>query len=201
MERTKREVIPVTWFARAADCLLRDPELFDGNGHHGCEVLGMSPADVKKLAGEMERLGLIRTDKTTIFTKLGNLVLANDRYLERLGTQWLLYRELPESKWTLTGLSAEYFRSGEWDWLEQQYRKGTGSVMELLEVFYVSRSQTELQEILKATERQRILYSLRYYVKHGICRYYICCHIGWQQYSEMTENKELCDPVGFAGTV
>lgn len=203
MGRTKREVIPVTWFARAVDCLSRDPELFAGNGHHGSKVLGMGPADVKKLAGEMERLGLIQTDKTTVFATLGNLVFTNDRYLERSGTQWMLYRELPESKRTQAGLSGEYFQNEVWEWLEQEYQKGAGSVTELLEAFYDSQCQCkmELQEIRKTPERQRVLYSLRYYVKHGTCRYYICCHIGWQQYSDMAENGEICDPVEFAGTV
>lgn len=201
MESIEREVIPVTWFARAVDGLMRDPQFFAGNGEHGSRILGMEPAVIKKLAGEMERLGLIKTGKKTIFTKLGDIVLANDRYLEWSATQWLLYRELPDSKRALAGLSGAYSGNAVWEWLEEQYSTGTGSVDELLESFYQSQSRMELQAILKKPERQRTFYSLRYYVKHGKCMHYICCHIEWTQYRKTAENGELCDPVEFAGTI
>ena len=71
MESIEKEVIPVTWFAGAVDGLMRDPQFFAGNGEHGSRILGMEPAAIKKLAGEMERLGLIKTGKKRFLQSWG----------------------------------------------------------------------------------------------------------------------------------
>lgn len=90
------------WLSKGMSCVNDKPDVFVAHDENPMDVLGIGANMVKSLRYWLQVVGL--TAETSSgrriqeFTSLGNCVFENDRYIEELGTLFLLQHQLAKQK-------------------------------------------------------------------------------------------------------
>lgn len=87
------------WVAKGLKNVLKDPFVFTTKEPRSNDVLGIGTNMVKSLRYWLQATGLTTEEKKEQkLTKLGEIVWKEDRYIEELGTLWLLHYKLATNK-------------------------------------------------------------------------------------------------------
>ena len=104
------------WLSKGMSCVREKPDVFVAHDENPMDVLGIGANMVKSLRYWLQVVGL--TVETTggrriqQFTPLGECIYDNDRYIEELGTLYLLQHQLAKQK---TEATAWYFFFNEFE--------------------------------------------------------------------------------------
>ena len=90
------------WLYKGLKNVKQNPTVFTNKAENPMDVLGIGSNMVKSLRYWLQAVGLTNEPKSGIreqtFTELAELIWKNDRYLEELGTLWLLHYYLASNK-------------------------------------------------------------------------------------------------------
>lgn len=86
------------WLYKGMKNVMNDPQVFMGVNGNPMDILGIGANMVKALRYWLQAVGLTEEPpagrKTQNFTEFGTVVYENDRYMEEMGTLWLLHYKL-----------------------------------------------------------------------------------------------------------
>ncbi len=86
------------WLHKGMKNVVMEPTVFMGNKGNPMDMLGMGANMVKSLRYWLQAVGLTSEPphgkKYQELTKLGNIIYNNDKYVEEIGTLWLLQYKL-----------------------------------------------------------------------------------------------------------
>ncbi len=90
------------WLYKGLKNIKKDPYVFVSDTNNPMDVLGIGANMVKALRFWMKAVGLTEENKSgkryQKFTDFGNTIYNNDKYIEEMGTLWLLHYKLAISK-------------------------------------------------------------------------------------------------------
>ena len=107
------------WLSKGMKYISATPDLFVDKDNNPMDVLGIGANMVKALRYWLQAVGLTEEPPTgkrkQTFTELGNLIFTHDRYIEEMGTLFLLHYKLASNKKDATSW---YFFFNEFGMLE-----------------------------------------------------------------------------------
>lgn len=90
------------WLSKGMKYVQKKPDVFVAKDENPMDVLGIGANMVKALRYWLQAVGLTEEPssgkRVQTFTSLGNSVFTNDRYIEELGTLYLLHYRLSSNK-------------------------------------------------------------------------------------------------------
>lgn len=107
------------WLSKGMKCIHEKADVFVSKTENPMDVLGIGANMVKALRYWLQAVGLTEESKSgkriQTFTPLGEAVFANDRYIEEIGTLYLLQYKLASNKLDATAwyYFFNYFNMGE----------------------------------------------------------------------------------------